>query len=102
MNRREHVPKSMMDIKKDLKEKKDKKIKDTKIPPGQLKKKNVKDLMSEILEEERQTLLDYYYTPEGRMEIDESPHRHLSTKEAVELLMQDVAIMARKELEEYE
>lgn len=37
-----------------------------------------------------ESLLAYYSTPEGRAQIDRSPHRHLSTREAVALLMEDV------------
>jgi hypothetical protein len=42
-----------------------------------------------------QTLLEYYKTPEGRREIDESSHRSLSTEAAVEMLMEDVRSWAK-------
>lgn len=52
------------------------------------------DIRSKI----RTDLLNYYSTEVGRQEIDDSPHRGLSTEEAVDLLMQDVDIWINKEL----
>lgn len=40
----------------------------------------------------REELLDYYSTPEGREEITKSPHKNLTTREAVDLLMMDIDI----------
>ena len=48
------------------------------------------------LDKVRADLIAYYSTPEGRAEIDDSPHRLLSTEVAVDLLMQDVTIRAYK------
>lgn len=46
----------------------------------------------------KQDLLNYYSTEEGLAELRNSPHSHLPPKAAVELLMQDVRVMAYKEL----
>lgn len=42
-----------------------------------------------------QTLLEYYKSPTGRKDIDESPHRSLTSEAAVEMLMEDVRSWAK-------
>jgi hypothetical protein len=56
------------------------------------------DIFLDIRNKIRTDLLNYYSTEVGRQEIDDSPHRGLSTEEAVDLLMQDVDIWINKEL----
>lgn len=46
----------------------------------------------------REDLIAYYSTPEGRAEIDDSPHRDLLTAEAVDLLMQDIDVIIKREI----
>lgn len=57
-----------------------------------------KDSGDKMLDNVRQDLLNYYATDEGIKELRNSPHSHLPPEAAVELLMQDVTMMVRKEL----
>jgi len=56
------------------------------------------DIFLDVHNKVRSDLLDYYATDEGRAEIDDSPHRALTTVEAVDLLMTDVDIWINKDL----
>jgi len=93
MNSLTHKPKSVMDIRANF----NKKVKGK----SKGKKKDIKeayDIMQVSRDELNTELMVYYSTREGRQEIDNSPHLHLTTKEAVDLLMRDVDSWIAKEL----
>ena len=68
-------------------------INDIRVRTLELFEDNQRD-MGKTLETMQSELLAYYSTPDGRAEIDGTPHRGLSTEIAVELLMQDVTAYA--------
>ena len=88
-NRMKHKPKTYQDILGDF----DGKVKAKRPDKHTKDKKDIhldySDMVSARDELETE-LLAYYNTTKGRMELDNSPHGRLTTRDAVALLMQNV------------
>ena len=76
------------------------KVKAKKIKRKDKKKGDIYDFkdIQEARNKLREDLIAYYSTPEGRAEIDDSPHRDLLTSEAVDLLLQDIDTIIKREV----
>lgn len=99
--RRNYKPKTWKEVKDSFKEKVNKKPKQKSKQKSKGKTKEVfkrKDIL-DAKEELRAELIAFYSTPEGRAEIDDSPHGDKTTKEAVDLLMQDIDIVIKREID---
>jgi len=95
--RRNYKPKTWKEVKESFKGK----VKTKKLKKSKDNKKDVYDYKDvlEAKEELRSELIAYYSTPEGRAEIDDSPHGNLTTKEAVDLLLQDIDTVIKREID---